>query len=106
MRQAFRFSILSMACLLAFACSFAPKYELPIPPVPKNYKETGAWVENKIRVSQLQSTAWWQVFQDPLLDELEQALKCNNNNLKVSLARFQESLSLARVAQSELYPDI
>lgn len=75
-------------------------------PIPADYKETGVWIENKMSLSQLKSTTWWEVFQDPLLNQLEQGLSCNNNNLKLNLARYQEAMSLAKITASALYPDI
>ena len=54
------------------ACSFAPHYSKPTPPTPPpaQYQESGDWQPAAPADSQNRG-AWWTVFQDPVLDALE-----------------------------------
>ena len=47
---------------------------------------------------------WWTIFRDPDLDRLEAAALANNQDLRVALARIDESRAQTRVAASDLYP--
>jgi NodT family efflux transporter outer membrane factor (OMF) lipoprotein len=88
-------------------CSLAPKYKLPIMPIPVHYKNEGPWVDTKPALDAITTRKnWWQVFQDPRLDLLERRVSCNNNNLKIALARYDEARALLEVSRSALYPSI
>lgn len=96
-----------MLSILITGCSFAPKYRLPSMPIPINYKEAGPWVNTKPALEEITETQnWWQVFQDPTLDILEQKVLCDNNNLKTAVARYYEARALLEVSKSTLYPNI
>ena len=47
---------------------------------------------------------WWTIFRDPDLDQLENAALANNQDLRLALARIDESRAQTRVAASDFYP--
>ena len=87
------------------ACSFAPKYQQPILSIPKNFKETGRWLKTTMTVK-LKNPKWWLLFHDKILNDLEQQVTCNNQNIKIALARYQKACALVQVARSDYYPTI
>lgn len=76
-------------------------------PIPTHYKETGKWLSTNTPTSLSNpNSAWWNLYHDKTLSELENKVTCNNQNLKIALARYQEACALASVARSMLYPTI
>lgn len=49
---------------------------------------------------------WWEVFNDPLLDELERELLSKNYDLEMAVNRIQEANALVKAAKAELYPQL
>jgi len=47
---------------------------------------------------------WWRVFNDPILNELVESARANNNNLEIAGLRVLESRAQLGVATSTLYP--
>ena len=97
--------ILILASVLLTACSLAPKYQLPIMPIPAHYKETGPWVRAKPSLMQ-SPRPWWTRYHDPLLNALEERVSCHNFNLKVALARFDNARAMADATRSARYPSV
>jgi multidrug efflux system outer membrane protein len=50
--------------------------------------------------------SWWTIFNDPLLDSLEQAGLAHNQDLQVLVARVDEARARIKVAESYQYPGI
>ncbi|QMT61363.1 efflux transporter outer membrane subunit [Legionella sp. PC997] len=87
-------------------CSFAPTYHRPMMPMPEHFKEPGKWVEIKSTPEIVSPEAWWQAFNDPVLNNLESQLNVANQNLKLAYAHFQEAISLVQVARSYFFPTL
>lgn len=88
-------------------CSFAPKSQRPAMPIPQKYKESMPWVMAKPSLGiKTHHRPWWTVFNDPVLNDLEEQLTRSNPTLDQAFARFQESRALAQAARSFLYPTI
>ena len=49
---------------------------------------------------------WWQVFQDPLLDQFANQILAENIDLKIARARLTESRALVTSTRSGLFPDV
>jgi NodT family efflux transporter outer membrane factor (OMF) lipoprotein len=48
--------------------------------------------------------AWWAIYQDPVLDRLEQRIDISNQNLKAAEAAFRESEWIVAEARSGFFP--
>lgn len=93
--------------LIVAACSFAPPYQRPTMPIPTHYKEAGHWIAVYPNLAdRTQTEAWWTLFHDPVLNDLERRVTCNNQNLKVAWAKYQEACALAQAARSDFYPTL
>jgi len=93
------------------ACSLAPTYTVPATPLAGDpqmngaYHETGAWTP----AAPADATArgsWWQVFNDPALDNLEQRIDSGNAQLAIAVAQYDEASALAGQAQAGLFPTL
>ncbi|MBV9441214.1 MAG: efflux transporter outer membrane subunit, partial [Acidobacteriaceae bacterium] len=108
-----KLSVASVAIVLAIvtACNPAPKYAKPPAPtpqafkeaIPQEYKEGQGWKlatpdDDKIRGN------WWEVYNDPQLNALEEQVALSNQSLKVSEANFRAARALVANVRSGLFP--
>lgn len=88
------------------SCSLAPTYQRPPMPVPEQFKETGVW--NKITATPrlVPPDAWWEAFNDPVLNALQIKLTLANQDLKVAFAHYQDAYALAQAARASFFPTV
>jgi multidrug efflux pump len=84
-----------------------PDYQRPTNSVPGEYKtvELGNWKQGQ-PLDAVPKGNWWHVFDDETLDGLEQRALTANQDLKAAMARVDEARATARVARSELMPNL
>jgi len=99
-----KFSLFSLITSLLLGCSFAPKYQRPPMPIPVQYKETKGWKPGLGLAALNKAEHWWEVFDDPVLNDLENKLTVANQDLKAAFARFQEARAAVQVARSAYVP--
>jgi multidrug efflux system outer membrane protein len=104
-----RAAIPAVMALLVFsaACTVGPRYSRPAAPVPAPdaWKTQPPW-ERAAPKDSIPKGAWWQIFQDPALDAYEQQLIQANQSLEAARDRLVQARSLARVATSEMFPQV
>ncbi len=49
---------------------------------------------------------WWEIYNDPELNSLEEQVSVSNQNLKQAEAQFREAKLNVRIARSYLYPTL
>jgi NodT family efflux transporter outer membrane factor (OMF) lipoprotein len=95
-------------------CAVGPKYHQPSPPTPTapNYKEstvnfqdTPGWKVANPQEGMLRGK-WWEVFQDPELNELEEQLNISNQNLKQYFENLMEARAVIRGARALSWPTV
>jgi NodT family efflux transporter outer membrane factor (OMF) lipoprotein len=73
--------------------------------VPAEYKESGPW-----KVAQPQDNisrgAWWRIYNDSRLNELEEQVAVSNQNLIAAEANFRQAQALVRAARSGYFPQV
>jgi NodT family efflux transporter outer membrane factor (OMF) lipoprotein len=50
--------------------------------------------------------SWWEIYQDPELNRLEERIDVSNQNLKAAQAQFDEARALVRLNRADLYPTV
>ena len=102
-------------CLLLFssACMVGPKYQRPSAPAPPAYKEAppASWADRQEWKQAQPSEAakrgkWWEIYNDPELNALEEQVSISNQNLKMAEAQFRAAKFAVKVARSNLFPTI
>jgi multidrug efflux system outer membrane protein len=86
--------------LLNTGCSVGPKYHPPVVEIPHS------WKNNTIFSAASYTDYWWEVFDDALLNALENDLLSKNYDLKIAFNRVQEAQASMRAAKAELYPHL
>jgi len=95
--------LLSLLSLFAFGCAIGPKYVKPTAPVPKAYKESGAWVKAQPQDAIIRGE-WWKIFNDPQLSALEDQVNISNQNIAQAQAQYAQSYALVQAAKSSFFP--
>ena len=95
--------ILSLGFLLIGGCSVGPKYSKPTTQIPPAYKENANWKPAQPS-DQAQKGNWWEIFQDPQLNDLEEKVNVSNQTLRAAVDRYQESRDVLRATRSALFP--
>jgi multidrug efflux system outer membrane protein len=104
-------SLVLLAMVLLAGCSLAPPLEQPEVDVPARYKALGSdeprgeWKTAEPADASPRG-AWWKVFGDPQLDELEAQAVAANQTLKIAAARLAQSRAVVGVVNAERYPRI
>src|SRR5271167_2647658 len=100
--------------LILSGCVVGPKYHPPAPPQapaavykesPANSKETGDWTVAQPADAKLRGK-WWEIFNDPELNALEEQLDINNQNLKQFFENFMAARAIVREARSQYFPTL
>jgi len=99
------FFILAAATLSLAGCAVGPKYKTPSAPVPPAYKETGDWKTAQPSEQNLGGN-WWEIFNDPQLNALEQQINVSNQNLKAATAQYQQARAALRYNRADYYPTV
>ncbi len=98
--------------VLAFAgCKLGPNYRRPSAPVPPafkeqppaDFKEAQNWKPGQPADDHLKGK-WWELFNDPDLNALEEMVSVDNQNLLVAEAQYREARDAVRIARSALFP--
>ena len=107
--------VLTACCLLLFssACMVGPNYHRPTAPVPPAYKEApppGSSAADQWKLAQPNDSAargkWWEIYNDPRLNALEEQVNISNQNVLAAEAQFREARDAVRIARSNLFPTI
>ncbi len=93
------------AVSLAAGCAVGPNYKRPETNLPAAFKEAEGW-----QPASPNDTAhrgpWWEVFQDPVLNDLESQVATSNQSLKVLAANYEASRQFARADRVALLPTV
>jgi NodT family efflux transporter outer membrane factor (OMF) lipoprotein len=106
-------AFLLAGCVVAVGCDYAPKYAKP--PIdsgpaykeltPENFKEVDGW-----RVAAPSDEAlkgkWWEIFNDPQLNKLEEQVNVSNQSIASAAASFLAARALVREARAQLFPTV
>jgi NodT family efflux transporter outer membrane factor (OMF) lipoprotein len=94
-----------LAPALLAACSVGPDYVRPSVETPAAYKETGTWKPAEPS-DDVNRGKWWEVFNDPLLNQLQEQVVVSNQTLAKAEAQYRQALALVQSARSGYYPTV
>ncbi len=98
---------LTAAALLAAlaACTVGPDYNRPDAAAPPAFKELAGWKPAQPREA-ASGSAWWSIYDDPVLDGLERRVAVSNQTLKESEAAYRAAVAIVAEGQAGYYPTI
>ena len=94
-----------LAALAVGGCTVGPKYQRPAVEVPVAYKDAGNWKPAEPGDA-VAKGKWWEVYQDPQLNTLEEQIAVSNQNLKIAQAQFLQARAALKVSRSGLFPTV
>jgi multidrug efflux system outer membrane protein len=92
-----RLAVALVACPLA-ACMLGPDYHRPAVDVPPAYRYEMAAARDAA------NAAWWQQFQDPVLDGLIADALAHNLSVQIAAANVEQAAAVLTQAKAPLYP--
>lgn len=99
--------------LFLIGCVVGPKYSRPAVQTPPAFKELGtadAATAASWRTAQPSDDAirgkWWEIFNDPELNDLEEKSAVSNQNIAAAAASFLAARALVREARSQYFPTV
>ncbi|HTY86126.1 MAG TPA: efflux transporter outer membrane subunit [Candidatus Acidoferrum sp.] len=92
---------LVVALALLGGCAVGPNYKPPAANAPDNFRFAQSQTTNSFA-----DLPWWEVFKDPVLQDLIRTALTNNYDLKQAVARVEQARNQAIVARSAFFPQI
>jgi len=100
-------ALIACAGVTLSACSLAPPYKAPdSAPSAAAYQELPQDWKPAQPLDASARGAWWEVFQDPTLNELETQAQTANQTLRAAYARLRQARDDTRVARADYWPQL
>lgn len=115
---AFRIAAILALAVTTSGCLVGPDYSRPSVETPLGFKQGGpredsaAYVASRKgwRIARPNDAAdrgdWWRVFRDPTLDRLIRLVDVDNQNLRASVAAYEQSRAFVAQARAALFPTV
>jgi len=92
------------------ACAVGPDYHRPDVAAPAAYRENADWHaadwNRAAPADALKRGAWWEIFGDPVLDDLERQVEVSNQSLKQAEAQYRQASALVSAARANYFPTL
>ena len=98
-------SVLLASSLIA-GCAVGPNYHNPALPTPSAFRDLKESPEAQAQAASLADLPWWQVFQDPKLQELIRTALLQNYDLQLATERIAAARAQVAITRSSLFPQI
>lgn len=101
------------AAVVLSGCTVGPKYQRPPATTPEAYKEltpadyqnTDGWKVAQPRDAALKGK-WWEIFNDPQLNALEEQVNVSNQSIASGAAAFLVARAMVKQARSQYFPTV
>ena len=95
-----------MAAVLMAGCTVGPNYHRPVVQTPATYRDLGENTQVQPQVASYADLPWWQVFQDPQLQELIRTALKQNYDLQLATERINAARAQVTITRSNLFPQV
>ncbi len=86
---------------LLAGCAVGPNYKRPVLDTPASYRFATGQATNSFG-----DLPWWEVFRDPVLQDLIRTALTNNYDIKRAVARVEQARQQVTVARAPLFPQV
>lgn len=110
-----RYSLIALAVASALlaGCAVTPAYKVPETQAPAAYKETPSDADKAAAgwtaaapADTLERGPWWQLFGDPLLNQMADSIEVNNQNVAAAVASYAQARALVAEQRASLFPSV
>jgi len=91
---------------LVAGCKVGPNYHRPIVQPPTAYRDLSENPQLQAQAASYADLPWWQVFQDPQLQELIRTALKQNYDLQLATERINAARAQVAVTRSSLFPQV
>ena len=86
-------------------CNVGHRYQRPAVEAPPAYKESEGWKTAQPQDASIRGK-WWEIYNDPQLNALEEKVNVSNQNIAAAAASFLAARALVKEARSQLFPTV
>ena len=91
--------------LLCASCAVGPNYKRPGVVTTPQFKEAAGWKKAEPSDGNTRG-AWWEIYNDPVLSELEKKVELANQTLRQAAASYEQARQLARADRATWFPSV
>lgn len=95
-----------LSALLLAGCMVGPNYHRPVVQTPANYRDLSTNPQAQAQAASYADLPWWQVFQDPQLQDLIRTALKQNYDLQIATERINAARAVVTVTRSRLFPQV
>ena len=106
MRKLPPFTLAIMVSSLVAGCAVGPNYHRPAVPTPAAYRDLSDNSQVPAQTASYADLPWWQVFEDPQLQELIRTALKQNYDLLLATERINAARAQVTVTRSSLFPQV
>ena len=96
-----RLALMLATAGLAAACAVGPNYHRPKTDVPATFR-----FDTHPPAESFADQGWWQIYQDPTLEELLREALANNLDVRIAAARIEEARAILGTARMQYLPQV
>jgi outer membrane protein, multidrug efflux system len=97
-------SIVILASCVIAGCAVGPNYHRPRVQTPTTYRDSSESAQIPPQTASIADLPWWQVFQDPQLQELIRTALKQNYDLQLATERINAARAQVVITRSNLFP--
>src|SRR5438034_3820137 len=106
MKKPAPFIFAMMASGLVAGCSVGPNYHRPVVEPPAAFRDLSENPQVQAQAASYADLPWWQVFQDPQLQELIRTALKQNYDLQLATERINAARAQVAISRSRLFPQV
>src|SRR5207245_5279016 len=95
-----------LASSLIVGCVVGPNYHKPVVQPPTAYRDLRENPQAQAQAESYADLPWWQVFQDPQLQELIRTALKQNYDLQLATERINAGRAQVQITRSNLFPQV
>src|SRR6267143_6386544 len=99
------FSVILASSLIG-GCTVGPKYHKPAVQTPTAYRDLRESPQAQAQVASYADLPWWQVFQDPQLQDLVRTALKQNYDMQLATERINAARAQLGITRSNLFPQV
>jgi multidrug efflux system outer membrane protein len=92
--------------ILMAGCMVGPNYHRPDVPTPGVYRDLSENPQAQAQAASFADLPWWQVFEDPQLQELIRTALKENDDLQLATERISAARAQVTITRSSLFPQV
>ena len=96
----------ALVCALMTGCMVGPNYKKPTVQTPNAFRDLRDQPQAQSQAASYADLPWWQVFQDPQLQELIRTALKQNYDLQIATERINAARAQVAVTRSSLFPQV